>query len=578
MKKGRQRTPSDLRRAAEKRLPRPKPARGARAAAEPRRLVHELEVHQVELELQNEELRAARQETEHNLERYTLLFDFAPVGYAILSADGRIREINHVGASLLGRSRSQTVGTLFEKFVAPSDRTAFALVFVETLERETKEACDLSLVKRGEVPLVARVTARALSRGERMLLLAFEDVTERRQREEAQARAEQALREADRRKDEFLAALSHELRNPLAPIRNSLYLLGRAETGDEKVERARAIIDRQVRQLTRLVDDLLDVTRIARGKIQLQREVLELGALVRRTLDDHRASFEESGLRLEPRLDPRTFWIDVDGARVVQALGNVLANAEKFTPRGGTVLVSLQAAPRGEVVLRVTDTGIGIERDVISHVFEPFVQAPQTMERGRGGLGLGLSMVKGLVELHGGTVTVASEGRNRGTEVALRLPLVDPPSEDAAGAVARAARRARRVLVIDDNADNADSLQVGLELSGHEVAIAHDGKTGLELARRFRPDVVISDIGLPGMDGFELARAFRADESLKDTYLVAVSGYARREDLERGASAGFNRYFGKPVRLEELDSVVSEAPVTSTTDAAPPEAAPFQLH
>jgi two-component system CheB/CheR fusion protein len=562
MKRRKAPTPSELRAEAERRLERGAANLPQRLSADDRRLLHELEVHQIELELQNDELRSARIATEANLELYTVLFDFAPLGYAILDTDALIREINHVGASLIGKSRSRLVGQPFESFLAQDDRSPFALLFVKTLERETKESCEVSLVKQGEVPISAHLMARALKRGTaRLVLVAFEDITERKHREALREHAERELREMDRRKDAFLAALSHELRNPLGAIQTSLYLLDHAQI-DDRADRARGVIDRQVSLLTRLVDDLLDVTRIARGKIQLRREVFDLEPLVRRSMEDHRLRFEASGIRLEARLDPGPIWVDADAARLTQALGNVLANAEKFTPRGGTVIVSLERRDPDGLALRVTDTGAGIEPEVLPHVFDSFVQAPQTLERARGGLGLGLAMVKGLVELQGGTTQVASDGPGRGTEVTLLLPLVEAPvAQPAPPPSRREELLRRRVLVIDDNPDNAESMQVGLELSGHEVAVAYEGKAALELARRFHPEVVVSDIGLPGMDGYAVARAFRSDDDLRSVHLIAVSGYTRAEDRARGASAGFDRYFGKPVLLEELISAIRQAPV-----------------
>jgi two-component system CheB/CheR fusion protein len=578
MSKRKPKTPAELRAEAEVRLALHTTARSSRISEEERRLLQELEIHQMELELQNDELRTARDESEESLERYTLLFDFAPIGYAILAGDGTIRDVNHVGASVLGRVRSGLIGQPFEAFLAQRDRSPFALLFLKTIERETKESCEVTLARPYEVPLSLQVMMRALTRGQkRLILLAFEDVTERKLREEQRERAERALREMDRRKDEFLAALSHELRNPLGAMRNSLPVLAHPETDAETAERARAIIDRQVSLLTRLVDDLLDVTRIARGKIQLHREVFDLEPLVRRSLEDHRPSFEASGIRLEPRVDPGPFWVDADAARLSQALGNVLGNAEKFTPRGGTVLVSLERAGRDALVLRVTDTGAGIDAETLPHVFDSFVQAPQTLDRSRGGLGLGLAMVRGLVELQGGTAQVTSDGPGLGTEVTIRLPLEEAPAAVAPSAPSRATVRSRRVIVIDDNADNAESMQFGLELAGHEVIVARDGKSALELARRFHPDVVVSDIGLPGMDGYAVARAFRADDELSGVYLVAVSGYTRPEDLERGASAGFDHYFGKPVELGELDAAICAAPVPGPPPR-PISAPPYPLH
>jgi two-component system CheB/CheR fusion protein len=576
MGKGKALTPKELRAEAERRLARQKPRKPRLPRDE--RLLHELEVHQIELELQNEELREASAELEASLERYTGLFDFAPVGYAILASDGTIREVNHEGAGLLGKPRSRIIGQPFEAFLGGSFRSPFALLLLKVLDRETNESCEVSLAKRGEVPLEIHVVACALTRDEeRRVLLAFEDITERRQREELRERAERAVREMDRRKDEFIGALSHELRNPLAAIRMSLSLLAHPGPSSERTERAHAIIDRQTSLLTRLVDDLLDATRIARGKIQLRHEVVDLEPLVRRSIEDHRPRFEASAIQLEARLARGPFCVDADAARLTQALGNLLTNAEKFTPRGGVVVVSLERRGRAEIVLRVRDTGAGIAPEILPHVFESFVQAPQTLERSQGGLGLGLAMVKGLVELHGGTVTVASDGAGRGTEVTMRLPAVEARAAAATAPARLPEVVPRRVLVIDDNADNAEALEFGLELSGHEVAVARDGQAGLELARRFQPDVVVSDIGLPGMDGYAVARAFRADDALRKVYLIALSGYTRAEDRERGASAGFDRYLGKPVTLEDLDAVIGQAPVTEMP-RPPLEAPPSPLH
>jgi two-component system CheB/CheR fusion protein len=379
----------------------------------------------------------------------------------------------------------------------------------------------------------------------------------------------------DRRKDEFLAALSHELRNPLAAIRTSLPVLAQTAATDRRAEKARAIIGRQAALLTRLVDDLLDETRIARGRIELRREVFDLDPVVRRCVEDHLLAFESSGLRLETRIDGGPFWVDADAARLAQAMGNLLGNAEKFTPRGGTVAVDVRRTGPSELTVLVSDTGAGIAPEMLPHVFDPFVQGPQTLARSRGGLGLGLAVVKGLAELHGGKVLVSSEGPGRGTEVALCLPIVAAPAEVASAAPTAAPRPCHRILVIDDNADNADALQAGLELSGHEVAVANAGEAALELARRFHPDVVVSDIGLPDMDGYDVARAFRADEELCMTFLIAVSGYARNEDLERGAEAGFDRYLVKPVALETLDSLIGQAPFPPSPRPPPRRTTPL---
>jgi PAS domain S-box-containing protein len=535
-------------------------------------VLHDLKVHQLELELQNEELRSARVEMEAALARYTELFDFAPIGYATITANHAIADINHAGAQLLGRERSRLRGWRFELLVRPEHQLLVQQLLASAAASSTRQTCELELARPGSERVIIRLSATMLQRNEPQFLLAFEDISEGKRREQKLQLTERALRDADRRKDEFLATLSHELRNPLAPIRNSVFVLSRSAPRSEAANRAQIIIDRQVTHLTRLIDDLLDVTRIARGKIQLQLEHVELGALLRRTLDDHRSSFEALGVQLDCYLASSDVWVQADSARVVQIISNVLANSLKFTARGGRVSVYLQSEGEG-AVLRVLDTGVGIPSDVLEHVFEPFAQAPQTLDRARGGLGLGLAMVKGLVELHGGAVSIRSPGLSRGTEVTLSLPLSAAPVEEQVEPVPLS-RWPRRVLVIEDNLDASDTLQIALTLNGHEVKTAHDGAHGLELATAFDPDIVICDIGLPGMDGYDVARAFRRHETLHDTYLVALSGYAQPEDLQRAREAGFNRHVAKPTSLDKLEHLLAEAPRHSHPRNSPMASSP----
>lgn len=387
------------------------------------------------------------------------------------------------------------------------------------------------------------------------------DITERKDAEVALRRSEAALREADRRKNEFLGMLSHELRNPLAPIRNSLYILARAAPGSDQARRAQAIIDRQVSHLTRLVDDLLDVTRISRGKIQLQRAPLNLNDLVRRTIEDHRPVFAANGVGLDVRLPHRALWVEGDGVRLAQVVGNLLQNAAKFTERGGHVRVVLdedRAAQR--CVIRVKDTGVGISPELLARLFEPFMQADRTLDRSLGGLGLGLALVKGLVELHGGEVEARSAGAGKGAEFTVRLPLLTERAAQRRTLPAAGTHRSRRVLIIEDNVDAADSLREALRFGRHEVEVALSGREGIEKAQAFRPDVILCDIGLPGMDGYEVARAVRADPVLHGTYLVALSGYALPEDLDKARQAGFDRHLAKPSELGKLEEILAGAP------------------
>jgi PAS domain S-box-containing protein len=374
------------------------------------------------------------------------------------------------------------------------------------------------------------------------------DITERK-------RAEDALRDADRRKNEFLGMLSHELRNPLAPIRNSIYVLDHADPRSEKARRARSVIRRQSEHLARLVDDLLDVTRIARGKIELRRQPLDLSEVVRRTADDHRLVIAERGVKLRVDLPEGGAWVEGDPTRLAQVIGNLLQNAAKFTPPDGEVAVAVSSAPDA-VTMTVRDTGIGIEEEMLARIFDPFVQNERTLARSDGGLGLGLSLVKGITDLHGGEVSARSDGRGRGAEFTVRLPPAGPyarPSlERPAG---EPPRRARRVLVVDDNVDAADSLADVVDMLGHTVEIACDGPTAIAKARATRPDVVLCDIGLPGMTGHDLARILRA-ESGGGLQLIAVSGYARPEDKQRAAESGFDGHLAKPPDLKELERLL----------------------
>jgi PAS domain S-box-containing protein len=527
------------------------------------RLTHELEVHQSELQAQNAELIAARVETETALERYTTLFDFAPIGYAILGDDERIVEINHAGADLLGAPRAQLAGKAFLMLVAPEYRRAWSLIAQHARATDMKYTVEATMARAPTVeglPRRVRLTARALPHVWNRVLLAIVDITEETAREEKLAHAEAALREDAARKDDFLAMLSHELRAPLAPVRSGLAVLERAAPGDERARHALEVMDRQVSHLTRLVDDLLDVTRIARGKIELRRELIDFGALVSRSVEDHRAGIEARGIRVGVVVGAGSFDVDGDPARLVQVVSNVLVNAEKFTPPGGSIHVSV-LVEGSCAVLRVRDTGPGIPTELRAHMFEPFAQAPQTLDRSRGGLGLGLAMVKGFVELHGGTVSLLSGGSGKGAEIAISLPLAAARVSPSQAPPARTGRQ-RRVLVVEDNEDASTVLRDELELMGNEAKTAPDGPSALALAHAFHPELVLCDIGLPGMDGYDVARAIRRDPMLRDVYMVALSGYASPEDLRRASEAGFNRHVAKPIGLEELERLMDEAPDT----------------
>ncbi|WP_248345997.1 hybrid sensor histidine kinase/response regulator [Anaeromyxobacter paludicola] len=380
--------------------------------------------------------------------------------------------------------------------------------------------------------------------------------------QEALSQAEAGLRDARRQRAEWMALLGHELRNPLAPLRNCVQLLLRAHHDPEKLGRATAIMERQLGHLTQLVDDLLDASRITRGKIALRRERLDLCGVVRGAAEDHRALVHEAGLSLRLELPDGPVLADADGARLAQVVGSLVENAVKFTDAGGYVQLSLTASG-GQAVLSVSDSGIGMEPGTEERMFEPFAQADVSLARSRGGLGLGLALVKGLVELHGGTVKARSDGPGLGTAVRVTLPCrarAERLPRQAGPAVA-AVPRQRRVLLVDDNVDGVETLAELLRLEGHEVEVAYDGQAGLEAAHRFHPDVTFCDIGMPGdLDGYAVAARLRHDAALKQLYLVALTGYASPEDRDRARDAGFDLHLAKPPELSQLREVIARAP------------------
>jgi signal transduction histidine kinase len=385
------------------------------------------------------------------------------------------------------------------------------------------------------------------------------------QRVEALGRAEAQLREADRQKDAFLASLSHEMRNPLMPILTSLYVLDRVPAGSDQSRRALEVVNRQVRQLTRLVDDLLDVTRISNGKIALQRAGVDLVSVVRATVADHRGQFAAANIGFEEELPESPLPLHADAARVSQIVGNLLANASKFTPSGGHVRLRL-AREDGHAVLSVADDGAGLADETLGRLFQPFAQADRTLDRSRGGLGLGLAIVKALVEQHGGHVEARSDGVDRGSTFIVRLPLVEA-HELAAPAPRPAPKAACRVLLVEDNVDGAQQLWETLALMGHEVRMVHDGAEALAAARAFRPHLVICDIGLPGLNGYEVARRLRREPGLEHVRLVALSGYALPQDRERSLEAGFDAHFAKPPSVEMLERMLDPTDVEAIQPA-----------
>jgi signal transduction histidine kinase/response regulator RpfG family c-di-GMP phosphodiesterase len=377
-------------------------------------------------------------------------------------------------------------------------------------------------------------------------------------------RSAQVLKEADRRKDEFLATLAHELRNPLAPIRNAAQVLQMKGATPPQLQTARDIIIRQVQQMARLVDDLLDVSRITRGKVQLRKERMDLSAAVRSAVESVRPLIDAHAHQLTVTLPPEPVQLDADPIRLAQIFSNLLHNAAKYTEKGGHIWVTAERRS-GELVVSVRDTGIGISAEHLPRLFEMFSQIAPALERSQGGLGIGLALVKGLVELHGGSVEAQSAGSGKGSEFSVRLPAVDGPTQrpresDGNGAMSKAGPKCR-ILVADDLRDAVESLAMMLRLAGHDIQTAHDGLEAIQAAADFRPDVALLDIGMPRMNGYETAQSIRQHPWGKSMVLVALTGWGQEEDKRRATEAGFDHHLTKPVgpdALEKLLAAVSQ--------------------
>lgn len=383
--------------------------------------------------------------------------------------------------------------------------------------------------------------------------------------------AEEALREANRHKDNFIAMLGHELRNPLAPIANAAEVLRRVQSTDPLLPRAREMIERQVEHMVRLVDDLLDISRVSHGKIVLRKEMLDLAPLLRATAQDCRPQLEAAGLSLETSLSDGPVWVDGDPARLRQIVGNLLDNAVKFTDRGGRISLELRAEAATKTArITVADTGWGIAPDKMGRIFEPFDQAGREGAGTRHGLGLGLALVKALAGLHGGTIQAISAGLGRGSQFIVTLPLQPAPaasSQPAATSVSAPVSApavvtcARRILVIEDNSFVADGIRMSLESEGHTVTVVRNGSAGVAKARECKPEMVLCDLGLPdGMDGHAVARALRQDPQTAQGFLVAYSGFGQEQDKRRSLEAGFDLHLTKPVRLQDLRAAMAQIP------------------
>jgi PAS domain S-box-containing protein len=491
-----------------------------------------------------------------------------------LDDDDRVIYMNAAAERAYGVTASVALGrpreVLFEEaWLAPEDEG----VFMDALQRADSSRYRSLHRKTGghEVHVESAVSRLIGVDGVPMgLLHVIRDVTER-------ERADAALREADRRKDEFLATLAHELRNPLAPIRSSLQVM-RLSADPDAHRQARSMIERQVSQMVHLVDDLLDVGRITQGKVELRRQRIDLTRAIHAAIETSTPVIDASGHALDLRL-PRDGAVMVDGdmTRLTQVVANLLNNAAKYTGAGGRITLSLsrETGDVGETaVIAVQDSGIGIPAAMLPRVFEMFTQVDRAQERSQGGLGIGLALVQRLVEMHGGTVDAASEGKGRGSTFTIRLPALASRQDDALPAPlpvdmpVGAPRSGPRVLVVDDNPDGAESLALMLSLLGCDACIGRDGLEAVRLAESFRPDLILLDIGLPLIDGHEAGRRIRQADWSRGVTLVALTGWGQDEDRRKSREAGFDEHLVKPIELEALQRLVEEQAASRLTPSS----------
>ncbi len=497
---------------------------------------------------------AERKRAEEQLRFQARLLDTVGQAAVATDPDGVIIYWNRFAETLYGWMKEEALGRNIGDVVVAPPAAGQAAEIMAALQRGESWSGDFLVRRRDGTTFPAHVTDSPVFDGHGALEAVIgvsTDVSE-------QKRAEEALREADRKKDEFLATLAHELRNPLAPLRNGLQLMGLAREDGAMVERTRVMMERQLGQMVRLIDDLLDVSRISRGKIELRKERIELAAVVQSALEISRPLVETNGQELLVALPPETVFLDGDLTRLAQVFSNLLNNSARYTPRGGRI--TLTAERQGaEIVVTVRDTGVGIPAEMLPRVFEMFTQGERSPGRSQSGLGIGLTLVQRLVELHGGTVEARSEGPGRGSELIVRLPAAAGELlEPAVPAPEVTTSPKYRVLVVDDNEDSANSMGMLLQLKGYEVRTAYDGLEAVAAAAEFRPAVVILDIGMPKLDGYGAARRIREASWSRGMVLVALTGWGQAEDKLRAQEAGFDHHLTKPVSPAKLEELLAE--------------------
>ena len=488
----------------------------------------------------------------------TTILESALDGIITFDDQGRIRELNPAAEQTFGSPRSTLVGRPFAEFVrlcrAPeTDPTTPEAMLGRRIEGTGRRADGT------EFPVEVAVAVTGAD-AELSFTAYLHDLSDRKQLEDELRRQAEALREAARRKDEFLAMLAHELRNPLAAIRSAAELVT-PDSDRREFGWGADVINRNVQHLARLIDDLLDVSRLTHGKIELRRKVLDTATILDRAVEAIRPRLEEKHQHLEASVPRGCLWLEGDLTRLEQVVWNLLINAVQYSEAGGRIeLIAQRSDPAQEIVITVRDEGAGIGPELLPHVFELFTQGDRSLARTEGGLGIGLTVVKTLTEMHGGSATAASAGPGRGSEFVVRLPAVASPLPRPAPAPMppdrERSRPGSRILVVDDNVDLTRGLSILLRRFGYEVEAAYDGVAAIEAARAQRPEVVLLDIGLPGMDGYEVARRLRLEEGLREATIIAITGYGQEDGHRLSRAAGFNHHLIKPVQIDDLVSLL----------------------
>jgi PAS domain S-box-containing protein len=484
----------------------------------------------------------------------------------IISMDhkGRIVDFNPAAEKTFGISRAQVLGhTVAETIIPPEYRAAHEAGlahFMATGEGPVLgKRIELAAQRAdgSQFPCELAITTTRLADQQPFFTAYLRDITEQKQSREALRQAADRLTQADRSKDEFLAMLAHELRNPLAPMRNAVQLLEMPGTSDEDRHKAQGILERQIENMGRMINDLLDVSRITEGKIELRKKPVSLESILTASTSLLRASFAAHGQELTVSMPPEPVYLDADATRLEQVFGNLLANACKYSGDGSHISLKAvcdTAASPPEVIVTVSDDGMGIPPELLPHVFDLFVQSTRSLDRSHGGLGIGLTLVQRLVALHGGRVEAHSAGLDQGAEFTVHLPILSeaPPPPPLNPKVVKVPEIRRRILIVDDNTDSAITMATLQTRRGHATRTAFTGPDALTAAAEFQPEVVLLDIGLPGMDGFEVARRLRSVPAFQKIQLIAMSGYGRAEDRALAKEAGFDEYLVKPIELEVL--------------------------